>query len=87
MTQQNHEFGEFIRRSLHAAAESVVTGPEGLDRIQARLAATRPAKARIPGRMLGWGQDRDGCWPERAARIQHTCEQAMAGGSAGRRHR
>jgi hypothetical protein len=41
----DHELGEFIRRSLQAAAEPIVIGVDGLDRILARLAATRAADA------------------------------------------
>ena len=44
MTQPDYEFGEFVRLSLHAAVESVMVGPDGLDRIRARLAAMRTAK-------------------------------------------
>jgi hypothetical protein len=45
MTQPDDEFGEFVRLSLRAAVESVVVGPDGLDRIRARLAAMRTASA------------------------------------------
>jgi hypothetical protein len=41
----DHEFGEFIRRSLQAAAEPIVISVDGLDRIVARLAAPRAADA------------------------------------------
>jgi hypothetical protein len=41
MTRPDDEFGEFVRLSLHASAESIVVGPGGLDRICARLAAKR----------------------------------------------
>jgi hypothetical protein len=49
MTSRDHEFGEFVRRSLRAAAESVVAGEDGLDRIRGRLAAARPADVASPG--------------------------------------
>lgn len=52
MTQRDREFGafgEFVRRSLYAAAESVVIGQDGLDRIRGRLAADRSADAAEPG--------------------------------------
>ena len=45
MTRPEDEFGEFVRLSLHVAAESVVVGPDGLDRIRARLAAKRAPRA------------------------------------------
>jgi hypothetical protein len=45
MTQPDCEFGEFVRLSLHVAAESVVVGPDGLDRIRGRLAAKRTQHA------------------------------------------
>ena len=45
MTQRDYEFGEFVRRSLHAAADSFEVRPDGLDRIRARLAAARVASA------------------------------------------
>jgi hypothetical protein len=45
MTQPDDEFGEFVRLSLHAAAASIVVGPEGLDRIRAQLAAKRTPRA------------------------------------------
>jgi hypothetical protein len=53
MTQPDVEFGEFVRRSLHAAADSVVVGPDGLDRIRARLAAARMADAPWRGERAG----------------------------------
>jgi hypothetical protein len=48
MAERDRELGEFIRRSLHAAAESVMIGHAGLDRIHARLAAVRLADAADP---------------------------------------
>jgi hypothetical protein len=48
MTQRDREFGQFLRLSLHAAAESVAVGDDGLDRIRSRLAELRRAAA--PGR-------------------------------------
>jgi hypothetical protein len=45
MMQRDHEFGQFLRRSLHAAAESVVIGEDGLERIRGRLAEARRAAA------------------------------------------
>jgi hypothetical protein len=43
--QRDHEFGQFLRRSLHAAAESIVVGEDGLERIRGRLAEARRAAA------------------------------------------
>jgi hypothetical protein len=43
--QRDHEFEQFLRRSLHAAAESVAIGEDGLDRIRGRLAEVRRAAA------------------------------------------
>ena len=48
MTQRDREFGQFLRRSLQAAAESVAVGDDGLDRIRSRLAELR--RAAVPGR-------------------------------------
>ena len=53
MGERDREFGEFIRRSLHAAAESVMIGHDGLDRIHTRLAAMRLAGAADLGKHCG----------------------------------
>ena len=45
MTRRDRDFGEFVRRSLHAAAEPVMIGQDGPARIHARLAAVRLADA------------------------------------------
>jgi hypothetical protein len=45
MMQRDREFGQFLRRSLHAAAESIVVGEDGLDRIRGRVAEARRAAA------------------------------------------
>jgi hypothetical protein len=42
MARRSGDFGEFVRRSLRAAAESAAVGEDGLDRIWTRLAAARP---------------------------------------------
>jgi len=46
MMQQNREFEKFLRRALHAAAESVAVREDGLERIRGRLAEARRAAAR-----------------------------------------
>jgi hypothetical protein len=56
MAQREGEFGEFLRCSLRAAAESVVVGDDGLDRIRTRLAATRKAGAALRGGPVPRGQ-------------------------------
>jgi hypothetical protein len=48
MMQRDREFGQFLRRSLQAAAESVAVGDDGLDRIRSRLAELR--RAAVPDR-------------------------------------
>jgi hypothetical protein len=45
MAQTSRDFGEFLRRSLCAAAASVTVGEDGLDRIQLRLARARSSTA------------------------------------------
>ena len=34
---QGHDFAEFLRRELHAAADQVEPRPDGLERIRARV--------------------------------------------------
>jgi|HubBroStandDraft_3_1064219.scaffolds.fasta_scaffold1778704_1 hypothetical protein len=41
MAQTSRDFGEFLRRSLCAAAASVTVGEDGLDRIWIQLARAR----------------------------------------------
>jgi hypothetical protein len=53
MMQGDREFGQFLRRSLHAAAESVVVGEDGLERIRSRLAEMRRATLAHRGEPLG----------------------------------
>jgi hypothetical protein len=43
MMQRNREFEQFLRRALHAAAESVAVREDGLERIHGRLAEVRSA--------------------------------------------
>jgi hypothetical protein len=43
MMQRDREFEQFLRRSLHAAAESVAVGEDGLERIRGRLPEVRRA--------------------------------------------
>lgn len=50
--QRDHEFGQFLRRSLRAAAESIVVGEDGLERIRGRLAEARRAAAQDRGERL-----------------------------------
>ena len=45
MTQRDRDFEEMLRRTLHAAAESVEPADDGLQRIRARLTAPRPLLA------------------------------------------
>ena len=45
MGQSSRDFGEFLRRSLCAAAASVAVGDDGLDRIWIRLARARSSTA------------------------------------------
>jgi hypothetical protein len=45
MMQRDREFEQFLRRALHAAAESVVVREDGLERIRGRLAEVRRAAA------------------------------------------
>jgi hypothetical protein len=45
MMQRDCEFGQFLRRSLHAAADSIPVGEDGLERIRSRLAEARRAAA------------------------------------------
>jgi len=60
MTQRDREFGHFLRRSLHAAAESVAVGEDGLDKIRSRLAAVRRAAGADRGEFLLPGPARAG---------------------------
>ena len=55
MMQRDREFGQFLRRSLHAAAESVPIGEDGLDRIRSRMAEVRRAAAADRGEPPGPG--------------------------------
>jgi hypothetical protein len=45
MAQTSRDFGEFLRRSLCAAAASVTVGEDGLDSIRIRLARARSSPA------------------------------------------
>lgn len=45
MMQRDRKFEQFLRWSLHAAAESVAVREDGLDRIRGRLAEVRRAAA------------------------------------------
>jgi hypothetical protein len=45
MMQRDREFEQFVRRALHAAAESVAVKDDGLERIRGRLAEVRRAVA------------------------------------------
>ena len=49
---QGHDFAEFLRRELHAAADQVEPGADGLERIRDKI-RSRPAHARQPKGMLG----------------------------------
>jgi hypothetical protein len=55
MTDPEAEYGERIRRALHAAADGVVPSGDGLERIRARI-AQKPARDRLGlGMFLGLG--------------------------------
>jgi len=45
MAQRSRDFDEFIRRSLYAAAESVLVGDDGLDKIRIQIAQARSSAA------------------------------------------
>jgi hypothetical protein len=53
MMQGDREFGPFLRRSLHAAAESIAVGEDGLEKIRSRLAEVRRAALAGRGEPLG----------------------------------
>jgi hypothetical protein len=73
MAQTSRDFGEFLRRSLRAAAASVAVRDDGLDGIWIRLARVRSSavaddreislhRARSPrARQLGAGSGHGGC--------------------------
>jgi hypothetical protein len=65
MAERGREFGEFVRRSLHAAAGSVMISQDGLDRIRIRLAATAAGcvGADPPGPRKRLSGRRDWCRP------------------------
>lgn len=84
MTERDREFGEFIRRSLHAAAESVTIGHDGLGRIHARLAAVRLAGAADPGEYCGPAARAGQSWRDWAEPIGSAGERPLAGARPGR---
>ena len=45
MTDPEAEYGERLRRALHAAADGVVPSGDGLERIRTRSPMSRPGKA------------------------------------------
>jgi len=45
MMQRDREFEQFLRRSLHAAAQSIAVREDGLERIRSRLAEVPRAAA------------------------------------------
>ena len=45
MAQTSRDFGEFLERSLCAAAASMAVGEDGLDRIRIRIALARSSTA------------------------------------------
>ena len=51
MMQRDTEFGRFLRRSLHEAAECVAIGDDGLEKIRCRLADVRRAAAADRGEL------------------------------------
>jgi len=83
MTRRDREFGEFVRRSLQAAAESVMLGQDGLDRIHARLAAARLAEAAAPGEHCGLAAREGQSWRARAEPIQSACERPVVSAQRG----
>ena len=52
MTEPEAEYGERMRRALHAAADSVVPSGDGLERIRSRI-AHEPSREGL-GLLLGW---------------------------------
>lgn len=44
MTTPDRDLEEFLRRGLHAAAESIEPGPDGLEHIRRRVASRRPQR-------------------------------------------
>ena len=54
MTEPEAEYGERLRRALHAAADSVVPSGDGLERIRSRI-AHKPARDSFGlGLLLDW---------------------------------
>jgi hypothetical protein len=59
MTDPFDEYGEILRRALHAEMDSVMPSPDGLERIRERIGDQRHGRAPIgepgrPRRRLGW---------------------------------
>jgi hypothetical protein len=77
MTRRDREFGEFLCRSLHAVADSVMIGEDGLARIHARLVAVRLTDATDPGEHCGLAARAGQSWWARAEPIQSTCERPV----------
>ena len=50
--RKGHDFAEFLRRELHAAADQVEPGVDGLERIRAKI-RSRPAHASQPNGVAG----------------------------------
>jgi hypothetical protein len=75
MMQRDREFEQFLRRALHAAAESVAVREDGLERIRGRLAEVRRAEVRLAA-------VRRAAAPDRAERlVPGPARILLAGGS------
>ena len=77
MTRRDRDFGEFVRRSLHAAAEPVMIGQDGPARIHARLAAVRQADAADPGEHYGLAARAGQSCRARAEPVQSACKRPV----------
>jgi len=77
MTRRDREFGEFVRRSRHAAAEPVMVGQDGLARIHARPTAVRLADAVDPGEQCGLAARAGQSRRARVEPIQSACKRPV----------
>jgi hypothetical protein len=77
MTRRDRDFGEFVRRSLHAVAEPVMIGQDGLAGIHARLPAARLADAADPGEPCGLAARAGQSWRARAEPNQSACKRPV----------
>ncbi|HEV7930939.1 MAG TPA: hypothetical protein VGP70_01250 [Actinomadura sp.] len=56
MTDHHDEYGDILRRALHAEADTVVPAADGLERIRSRIAEQKPrfGSGRLGSGRLGW---------------------------------